>query len=119
MNAPKVQEDTDAKEQENQCYFFNDLNIDDIDKKQVLGMKCLKNRSPEFVYGLGKRAISVHDLKCGVRNITNEESIESSEICWSNTSNKLGTVGKIYTQIFAFFGKSCQYHDFRTETYLK
>ena len=119
MNAPKVQEDTDPKEQENQCYFFNDLNIDDIDKKQVLGMKCLKNRSPEFVYGLGKRAISVHDLKCGVRNITNEESIESSEICWSNTSNKLGTVGKIYTQIFSFFGKSCQYHDFRTETCLK
>ena len=56
----------------------------------TLGKKCLKKKSPEFVYALGARSISVHDLKCGVRNITNEYSISWSDICWSNTEDKLG-----------------------------
>ena len=55
-----------------------------------LGKKCLKNKSPEFVYALGARSISVNDLKCGVRNITNEHSISASDICWSKTEEKLG-----------------------------
>ena len=76
--------------EEDRCYFLKDVGADDFDLKISLGKKCLKKKSPEFVYALGVRSVSVHDLKCGVRNITNEHSISASDICWSNTEDKMG-----------------------------
>ena len=64
--------------------------VEPVEQIFALGRKCLKKKSPEFVYALGARSISVHDLKCGVRNITNKHSISASDICWSNTEDKLG-----------------------------
>ena len=74
--------------EEDPCYFLKD--IADFNLKIHLGKKCLKNKSPEFVYALGARSISVNDIKCGVRNITNQHSISASDICWSKTEEKLG-----------------------------
>ena len=47
----------------------------------------MKVKSPKVVYGYGARAISVDDFKCGVENASN---IESSKICYSETTNRLG-----------------------------
>ena len=69
------------------CFFMED--VSDFNLKMTLGLKCLKEKSPKFIYSMGKRAISVNDLKCGVRNVSNEDSINESEICWSATSDKL------------------------------
>ena len=69
------------------CYFMDDVN--EFNLKKALGLKCLKEKSPKFIYSMGKRAISVNDLKCGVQNVSDEVSINESEICWSATSDKL------------------------------
>ena len=69
------------------CFFMED--VSDFNLKMTLGLKCLKEKSPKFIYSMGKRAISVNDLKCGVRNVSNEDSINESELCWSATLDKL------------------------------
>ena len=82
-----LESETITEEVTKPCYFMEDVN--DSNLKMILGLKCLKEKSPKFIYSMGKRAISVNDLKCGVRNVSNEDSIIESEICWSATSDKL------------------------------
>ena len=72
------------------CFFLDSPEIgDDIEKRQKLSQKCLKTRSPKYTFGFGARAISIDDLKCGVRNVSTVQNIETSAICWSFTDNKL------------------------------
>ena len=56
----------------------------------ALGSKCLQKSSPKFVFGLGGRAISVDDIKCGVVNATSETSILENDLCIADTEEKLG-----------------------------
>ena len=72
------------------CYFLNSPEIQsNLTKKFDLGEKCLKVKSPKFVFGYGNRAISIDDRKCGTKNATSIEMIEISELCYSKANNKL------------------------------
>ena len=70
------------------CYFLSSSpNISaNFTAKKILGLRCLKVRSPRFVYGYGERAISVNDRKCGVEDASN---VDTSPLCFSESDNKL------------------------------
>ena len=72
------------------CYTLFSPEIDNEEKRVTLGSKCLQENSPKFVFGLGGRAISVDDIKCGVVNATSETSILENDLCIADTTEKLG-----------------------------
>ena len=79
-----------TEENAQSCFFLNSPEIQsNLTKKVALGEKCLKVKSPKFVFGYGARAISVDDRKCGTKNATSIEMIEVSELCYSQANNKL------------------------------
>ena len=72
------------------CFFLNSPEFQsNLTKKFALGEKCLKVKSPKFVFGYGARAISIDDRKCGTKNATSIEMIQVSELCYSQANNKL------------------------------
>ena len=79
-----------TEEDPESCFFLNSPEIQsNLTKKYALGEKCLKVKSPKFVFGYGARAISIDDRKCGTKNATSIEIIEVSELCYSQANNKL------------------------------
>ena len=79
------------------CYFLESPEVkNDLEKRLKLGFRCLKIRSPKFVFGYGARAISFEDLKCGVRNASSLQMIESSDTCWSYAPDTLNTESTIF-----------------------
>ena len=83
-----------SKPESEECYFLDSTEIkNDLEKRLKLGLRCMKIRSPKYIFGYGARAISFDDLKCGVKNAS---EIESSDICWSQTNNKLNTDSTIF-----------------------
>ena len=82
---------TDVPKADPEPCFFQDSPevVENDEKRQKLSKKCLKARSPKFIFGYGARAISISDLKCGVKNASTIQNIETSALCWSFTDNKL------------------------------
>ena len=79
-----------TEEDPESCFFMKSPEIQsNLTKKFALGEKCLKVKSPKFVFGYGARAISIDDRKCGTKNATSIEMIEISELCYSQANNKL------------------------------
>ena len=79
-----------TEEDPESCFFLNSPEIQsNLTMKFALGEKCLKVKSPKFVFGYGARAISIDDRKCGTKNATSIEMIEVSKLCYSQANNKL------------------------------
>ena len=85
-----VDEIDTTEEDPESCFFLNSPEIQsNLTMKFALGEKCLKIKSPKFVFGYGARAISIDDRKCGTKNATSIEMIEVSKLCYSQANNKL------------------------------
>ena len=80
------------------CSFLSSPEIQsNITKKIMLGKKCLKSKSPKYVFGYGARSISVNDFKCG---ISNDSTIEKSDLCAPSTTNKLSKNHMNHTLVY-------------------
>ena len=90
---------TDAKI--DTCSFLSSPEIQsNITKKIMLGKRCLKSKSPKYVFGYGARSISVNDFKCG---ISNDSTIEKSELCPPSTTDKISKNHMKHKSFFYLF----------------
>ena len=71
--------------------------------RKALHTRCLKIRSPEWIYEYGDRAISVDDIKCGVRSADSLDNVTSSDLCQSPQGQGTGMTLPVHVKYLAQF----------------